>query len=131
MNMGSDVGTILDLDECSVRLVDQARVAKVLRQLPPAETVNALAEDVFAVLADPSRLRLLIALSVAEELCVCDAAASAGMSESATSHALRLMRVHGVVKSRRDGRMVYYTLTDGPVRVLLDTALAHVGHRHG
>jgi ArsR family transcriptional regulator, lead/cadmium/zinc/bismuth-responsive transcriptional repressor len=81
---------------------------------------------VFALLADPGRLRLLMSLLEGGELCVCDLASAAGMGESAASHALRLLRAHRVVKVRRAGRMAFYSLTDGHVRMLLDVALAHV-----
>jgi len=114
------------LDACDVRLVDPVRVAAVRRSLPDADVVEELANGVFALLADPSRLRLLMSLLEGGELCVCDLAAAAGMGESAVSHALRLLRAHRVVKVRRSGRMAYYSLTDGHVRMLLDVALAHV-----
>ncbi len=90
--------------------------------------MEAAANGIFAVLADASRLRLLMSLLEGGELCVCDLAATADMSESAASHALRLLRLNGVVKSRRAGRMIYYSLTDGHVRMLLDVALEHVRH---
>ena len=125
---GLDPGPGSALDGCEVRIVDAARVSAVRAALPDPDVVEALAADVFAVLADPSRVRLLICLLEAGELCVCDAAAAAGMSESATSHALRLLRAHGVVKVRRSGRMAYYSLIDGHVRLLLDVALEHVAH---
>jgi DNA-binding transcriptional ArsR family regulator len=113
-------------DICDVRLVDPARVASVRRSLPDADIVEELAGGVFALLADPGRLRLLMSLLAGGELCVCDLAAAAGMGESAASHALRLLRAHRVVKVRRSGRMAYYSLTDGHVRTLLDVALVHV-----
>jgi DNA-binding transcriptional ArsR family regulator len=129
MNVRSDIGTVLTpADECEVRIVDAERVATVRAALPSPDLIAAVAEGVFAVLSDPSRLRLIIGLLEAGELCVCDAAAVAGLSESATSHALRLLRAHGVVKVRRSGRMAYYALTDGHVRMLLDVALEHVRH---
>ena len=81
--------------------------------------------EVFALLGDENRLRLLLGLLEAGELCVCDLAAAAGLGESATSHALRLLRVHRVVKVRRTGRRAYYSLTDGHVRMLLDVAIEH------
>ncbi|MBA3652597.1 MAG: helix-turn-helix transcriptional regulator [Actinobacteria bacterium] len=131
MNMRSDVkasaGTS-SLDECEVRLVDPARVDTVKASLPAAEVVDELADGVFGLLADANRLRLLMSLLEGGELCVCDLAASAGMGESATSHALRLLRAHRVVKVRRAGRMAYYSLCDGHVRLLLDVALEHVRH---
>ena len=82
----------------------------------------------FGLLADANRLRLLVSLLEGGELCVCDLAAATGMGESATSHALRLLRAHRVVKVRRAGRMAYYSLTDGHVRMLLDVALEHARH---
>jgi DNA-binding transcriptional ArsR family regulator len=114
------------LDSCEVRMVDPARVASVRDALPDAGTVEELAGGVFALLADPGRLRLLMSLLEGGELCVCDLAAATGMGESAASHALRLLRAHRVVKVRRSGRMAFYSLTDGHVRMLLDVALAHV-----
>ena len=109
-------------------MVDSDRVRAVGLAMPAPAVVEELAGGVFGMLADPSRLRLLISLLEAGELCVCDLAATTGLSESATSHALRLLRAHRVVKVRRDGRMAYYSLDDGHVRLLLDLALEHVNH---
>ena len=119
------------LDGCDVRVVDPRRVASVRAALPEPEVVEELADGVFRLLADESRLRLLISLLEGGELCVCDLAAVAGMGESAASHALRLLRAHRVVKVRRVGRMAYYSLCDGHVRLLLDIALEHVRHPDG
>jgi DNA-binding transcriptional ArsR family regulator len=83
--------------------------------------------DVFDLLSDPRRLALLVEL-LAGERNVGDLAAGTGASESATSHALRLLRAHRVVAVRREGRLAYYRLTDDHVRQLLDVALAHVEH---
>ena len=85
----------------------------------------------FGLLSDPNRLRLLAAMLEGGELCVCDLAAAVGMAESTTSHALRLLRAHHVVKARRAGRMMHYSLRDGHVRMLLDVALEHVHHADG
>jgi DNA-binding transcriptional ArsR family regulator len=115
------------LDSCEVKLVDPERVRSVQASLPEADVVAELAE-VFGLLSDPNRLRLLASLLEGGELCVCDLAAAAGMAESTTSHALRLLRAHHVVKARRAGRMMHYSLRDGHVRMLLDVALEHVGH---
>ncbi len=123
MSNSSDVQA---LDACAVRIVDADRVAAVHEKMPTERDVLDLA-DVFGLLADPSRLRLLVAL-LGAELCVCDLAAAAGMSESATSHALRILRAHRVVDVRRAGRMAYYSLADAHVRMLLDLALTHVEH---
>jgi len=125
MSSRSDV---VGLDACGVRVVDRQRVAAVQEAMPPAEDVEQAA-DVFALLGDPNRLRLLVALLAGGEMCVCDLAASAGMSESAASHALRWLRAHRIVSSpRRQGRMMYYRLDDAHVRMLLDLALTHSQH---
>lgn len=121
---------VAPLDRCGTRTLDPARVAMVRAALPDADTVDALS-DVFGLLADPNRVRLISALLEAGELCVCDLAAAVGMSESATSHALRLLRAHRVVKVRRAGRTAHYSLTDGHVRLLLDVALEHMAHGDG
>ncbi len=109
-------------------MVDADRVLAVRNALPADEMVDQLADGVFGMLADPNRLRILMSLLEGGEMCVCDLAASTGTSESATSHALRLLRAHRVVKVRRDGRMAYYSLNDGHVRLLLDVALEHLRH---
>jgi DNA-binding transcriptional ArsR family regulator len=115
------------LDGCELKLVDPERVRAVQESMPDPDVIDELAE-VFGLLSDPNRLRLLASLLEGGELCVCDLAAATGMAESTTSHALRLLRAHHVVKARRAGRMMHYSLRDGHVRMLLDIALEHVGH---
>jgi len=121
------VAEVVGVDACAVRLVDAGKVADV-RAAMPAEDDVVDAADVFGLLADPGRLRLLVALLEAGELCVCDLAVSTGLSESSVSHALRLLRAHRVVSVSRRGRMAYYRLDDAHVRMLLDLALAHTQH---
>ena len=121
---------VSSIDGCVTRTIDPERVASVRAVLPEGGKVEALSE-VFGLLSDPNRLRLLAAMLEGGELCVCDLAATTGMAESATSHALRLLRAHRVVKVRRAGRVAYYSLIDGHVRMLLDVALAHVAHDDG
>lgn len=84
--------------------------------------------SVFGLLGDPARLRLLITLLEGGEVCVHDLATVTGQSESGVSHALRLLRARRVVVVRRSGRSGFYRLADGHVRILLDVALAHLGH---
>lgn len=115
------------IDQCVVKTFDADRVEAVRDRLPGDSTVSRLS-DTFALLADPGRLRLLVSLLEGGELCVCDLAGAAGISESAASHALRLLRLHQVVKVRRSGRMMFYSLRDAHVRLLLDVALEHVHH---
>src|SRR5262245_25425416 len=86
--------------------------------------VEALAET-FRVLGDPTRVRILDALS-AGELCVCDIASLVAISESAVSHQLRLLRGMRLVRPRRAGRLVYYAVDDQHILELLKQALTHV-----
>jgi ArsR family transcriptional regulator len=87
-------------------------------------TVEALA-DTFRVLGDPTRVRILDALATGE-LCVCDIASLVGISESAVSHQLRLLRGMRLVRPRRAGRLVYYAVDDQHILELLKQALTHV-----
>src|SRR5262245_1446020 len=89
-----------------------------------ARTVEALA-DTFRVLGDPTRVRMLDALA-GGELCVCDIAALVGISESAVSHQLRLLRSMRLVRPRRAGRLVYYAVDDQHILELLKQASTHV-----
>lgn len=79
----------------------------------------------FAVLADPSRLRLVYALVEGGAMCVADVAAVAGLGESATSHQLAKLRGAGVVRSERRGREIWYSIADAHIRLLLDVAAEH------
>jgi DNA-binding transcriptional ArsR family regulator len=83
---------------------------------------------VFKILADQSRCRLVAAIIEAGELCVCDLAATVGMSESNVSHHLRVLRANGLVRARRAGTMVFYSPDDAHIRLLLDIAREHVEH---
>lgn len=112
---------------CDDRVVHVDAVRAARSALPEGATLAGLA-DIFAALADPTRLRIIAALAQ-HELCVCDLAASVATSESAVSHQLRGLRVLGLVRSRREGRLVYYALDDAHVTSLYGQALDHVGHR--
>jgi ArsR family transcriptional regulator, lead/cadmium/zinc/bismuth-responsive transcriptional repressor len=117
-----------DLGHCEVVVVDPARVRAVRARLLPHEEADAVA-DVFKVLADASRCRLVAALIEAGEICVCDLAATVQMSESNVSHHLRVLRAYGLVRGRRAGKMVFYSPDDAHIRILLDITREHVRHR--
>jgi DNA-binding transcriptional ArsR family regulator len=114
------------LETCDVELVHPDRVAGARSALPDLERIDRLAE-VFHACSDPTRLRILLALA-AEELCVCDVAATVAASASGVSHHLRLLRALRLVRSRREGRMVFYRLDDQHVKDLLAVALEHIEH---
>jgi DNA-binding transcriptional ArsR family regulator len=112
------------VDTCAADHLDPRATAARRQKLLPPRTVEGLA-DTFRVLGDPTRVRILDALSTGE-LCVCDIASLAGISESAVSHQLRLLRSMRLVRSRRAGRLVYYAVDDHHIVELLYQALTHV-----
>lgn len=99
-------------------------------QLLDMDDAQDLAER-FKLLADPSRLRMIYALLETGELCVSDLADAVGVSESATSHQLRQLRLAGLVRATKRGREVFYRVADTHVRLLLDVAVEHYLHDHG
>ena len=107
-------------------LVDPEAVRRV-HEHPLAAGMAAQLAETFKALADPTRVRMLHALSHAE-LCVGDLAAVLEMTESAVSHQLRLLRSLRVVRARRDGKLVFYTLDDEHVARLFQISLEHLGH---
>lgn len=116
-------------DACEVRLVDPDRVAATRERALAEDDAISLAER-FKLLADPGRLRMIYALLDAGELCVCDLAAVVDATESATSHQLRQLRLAGLVRARKQGRTVYYRVSDTHIRLLLDVAVEHYLHDH-
>ena len=115
------------MDICSNKCINPEQVEKTLRQLPAIDEIAGMAE-VFKALSDPSRLKIVTTLLVREH-CVCDIAAICGQSESAVSHQLRVLRSLRVVKNRRDGKIVYYSLDDDHVRSLIQMSLDHITHQ--
>ncbi len=109
---------------CSINLIDEAKVAIVSNAMPSDALLTRLAE-IFRLLGDPTRVKILQALSI-EELCVCDIASLLGTTKSAISHQLRLLRSLRVVRFRKAGRIVYYSLDDSHVENLLREGLSHI-----
>lgn len=119
--------TVGGADNSEARVVDRQRVAAIRSHLIDADEAQALA-DGFKLLGEPNRIRILYALLDAGELCVGDLAAVVGVTETVVSHAMRLLRGAGIVRNRRDGRMIYYRLDDAHVRMLLDLSRTHLAH---
>lgn len=111
-------------DVCSINEIDPEAVAQAQQKALSDRTVERLSR-LFSAFADPTRLKVLQALTSTDELCVCDLAVIADLSVSAISHQLRLLRDRDLVKARRDGRMVYYSLADAHVLTLLETGIDH------
>ena len=110
--------------DCEADHLDQTTTTVRRQQLLTPRTVEGLAET-FRVLGDPTRVRILDVLS-SGELCVCDIASLIGISESAVSHQLRLLRGMRLVRPRRAGRQVYYAVDDHHILELLKQAMTHV-----
>ena len=91
---------------------------------PPDWLVECMSR-LFSSLSDPTRVRIVHAMTVYDEICVADLAKVANLSVSAVSHQLRLLRDRNLVSSRREGRMVFYRLTDEHVRTLVHTGMEH------
>lgn len=120
----------LTADRCDTECLHPEAVRPLIGAT--VERADALeVADFFAILADSTRLRILHALSLAEELCVCDLALLLGLSVSGLSHQLRLLRDRRAVARRKDGRVVYYRLADDHVRRLVAQGLGHVGEERG
>ena len=130
MSGDADPAAVLALNGCHGDHADAARLDAVVERLPPQQVFNSLAET-FRVLSDPGRVRLISVLLEGGELCVCELAAVTGLSETACSHNLRLLRSSRLVRYRRQGRNIYYALDDEHIHQLLAVALEHVGHADG
>lgn len=111
-------------DAYEVNVVDARKVTSVRRKMHSADAVQLLAET-FRVLGDPTRVKIVFALSN-EELCVCDLATIVGASQSAVSHSLRALRQMELVRYRKQGKIAYYSLDDEHIARLIDEGFDHV-----
>ncbi len=117
----------MNQDVCQVTIIHQDRLALARRDMSnEAALINQA--QLYKLLGDPTRLRLLEALAITE-MCVCDLAALLESTPSAVSHQLRLLRTAGLVRYRKDGKMVYYSLDDTPLRALLAAGRSYMESR--
>ena len=122
--MGNARAKIIEADGCLVRIVHLDRVEKARKEIIADRELDRLSLT-YKVLGDPNRLKMVMALRNVE-MCVCDLAAFTSLSESAVSHQLRRLKDLALVKSRRDGQIIYYALDDEHVSALLEVGLAHI-----
>jgi ArsR family transcriptional regulator, lead/cadmium/zinc/bismuth-responsive transcriptional repressor len=131
MNNYSDIQSSLVSEsltaECEITIIHEEQVRQAQQALVDEDTAAGLGE-IFQALADPTRLKLISAL-LRSEMCVCDLAATLGMSQSAISHQLKILRMLKLVKNRKEGRIVYYALDDEHIRALFELGLEHYRHR--
>ena len=112
------------IERCEFIHVHEDIVAKVTENMPDEETLYDLA-DLFRLFADSTRIKILYVL-FESEMCVCDIAQLLGMTQSAISHQLRSLKQAKLVKNRRDGKTVFYSLADGHVSTILNQGMDHV-----
>lgn len=112
-----------NLNDAYLHVHDQV-VAQVRETLPPEQTLSDLAE-LFKIFGDATRIRILLVL-FQSEVCVYDLAKLLNMTQSAISHQLRLLKQARLVKSRREGKIVFYSLADSHVRTMLDQGMEHI-----
>lgn len=113
-----------ELEHCDAVEIHQELLQIVHEKMPEEEELYDLAE-LFKVFGDSTRIRILFVLFEAE-VCVCDLAEALNMTQSAVSHQLKILKQNKLVRSRREGKSVFYSLADGHVRTIIDQGLEHV-----
>ena len=113
-----------DVERCEFLHLHQEAVDKVLGEMPADETLYDLAE-LFKIFGDSTRIKILYVLNESE-MCVCDIAQLLGMTQSAISHQLQVLKKSKLVKYRREGKTVFYSLADDHVRAILGQGMDHV-----
>ena len=112
------------IEKCEFLCVHEDVVQDVLKKMPEEETLFQLA-DFFKVFGDSTRIRILYALRETE-LCVCDIASLLGLTQTAVSHQLHVLKASKLVKSRRSGKTVFYSLDDDHIHRILDMGICHL-----
>ncbi len=122
--VGSRKANLVEEDGCLVRMVHLDRVARAREEAIPDRDLERLVL-IYKALADPTRAKMAMALRKGE-MCVCDLAALLNLSESAVSHQIRRLKDLALVKSRREGQILYYSLDDHHVEELIQVGLDHL-----
>jgi ArsR family transcriptional regulator len=124
MNRGDEVtDNTGPVEKCDCNVIHEDVVNRVREKMPQEETLYDLA-DLFKAFADSTRVRILWALDEAE-MCVCDISFLLNITQSATSHQLRILKQADLVKNRRDGKVVFYSLKDEHIKRIFDQGLVH------
>ena len=128
-NYSYDRGVVMEnnerkIESCNGNIIHEDIVVRVKDQLPAEETLYDLAE-LFKVFGDTTRIKIICAL-FESEMCVCDLSCLLNMTQSAISHQLRLLKSARLVKFRREGKVVYYSLDDEHIKHIYDAGLNHI-----
>jgi len=113
-----------EIERCSCNVIHDDIVSKVRENMPQEENLYDLAE-LFKVFGDTTRVKILYAL-FSSSMCVCDIAALFNMTQSAISHQLRVLKQARLVKYRKEGKIVYYSLDDDHIKNIFDQGLNHI-----
>ena len=113
-----------EVECCDVTCVHEDIVSRVWKKLPREELLNELA-DFYKVFADSTRVKILCVL-LESEMCVCDLAEVLNMTQSAISHQLRVLKQMKLVKNRREGKTVYYSLADDHIQTIISQGMEHI-----
>ncbi len=112
---------------CDCNIIHEEVVKDTLNKMPRSELFDKIAEF-FKIIGDPTRTKILFALDQ-NEMCVCDIANVLGMTKSSISHQLATLRKSGIVKCRREGKEIYYTLDDEHVKQVFEIGIEHIEHK--
>ena len=112
---------------CDCNIVHQDAVDEAVSKMPTESIIHGIS-SFYKIIGDPTRCKIISALLVSE-MCVCDLANVLSMSKSSISHQLAKMRESGVVKCRKEGKEVYYSLDDDHVSEIFETTIKHIKHR--
>lgn len=113
-------------DICGEKCINEKKVLQTAKTIPRQEDITQMA-DIFKALSDPTRLKIVLAV-LHQEHCVCDIAVICNQSDSAISHQLRILRTMKILKNRRQGKIIYYSIDDDHVTSLINMSLDHVRH---
>ena len=114
----------LEVECCDITCIHEEKVDSILKVMPEEEKIKELAEF-YKVFGDATRVKILYVL-LESEMCVCDLAAVLKMTQSAISHQLRVLKQMKLVKNRRDGKTIYYSLADGHIQNIISQGMEHI-----
>lgn len=113
-----------EVECCDIPCIHEEAVHMAEQKMPDGQTLQELA-NFYKVFGDPTRIKILFVL-FQSEMCVCDLAEVLQMTQSAISHQLRLLKQMKLVKNRREGKTVFYSLADGHIQTILDQGMEHI-----
>lgn len=118
----------MDEEKCECSVSEPEKIKAIQEEMLTDEEIEAVA-NLFKILGDPTRAKIVTALDN-KEVCVCDLAEALGMTKSAVSHQLAILKANNIVKSRRSGKHIYYSFDDGHITAVIEIAQSHIKHKH-